>query len=154
MRLRERDENGNLKSEFVSIEDTLPVTLQRAIDEKKSEISAKVGAKIVSGYRSTLILASTGKAHLYGTTESDQLNMNAEYSGMIANTTQASVLFRTQDSLDFVTHTRDEFKQIAEAIKDRIKSYLSQGYAYYRQLMICQTIDDVNAIVVDVIDPQ
>lgn len=127
--------------------------LSAAQAAKKAEVSAAVVAKITAGYQSTVVLASTGKAHFYGTDESDQLNINAEYAGMIGNPDQQTVEFRTQDELDFVTHTRDEFKSIAEAIKARIKFYLGQGYAYYRQLDAATTVSEVEAIVVNIVDP-
>jgi hypothetical protein len=120
---------------------------------RKAEISAAVATKITSGYQSTVVLASTGKAHFYGTKPDDQINMSAEYAGMLGNPDQQTVNFRTQDELDFIVHTRDEFKQIAETIKARIKNYLGQGYAYYRQLDAAQTVDEVNAIIVEIVDP-
>jgi hypothetical protein len=134
-----------------SIDELYPLDYYKS--KKKAEISAAVQSKIVAGYQSTIILASTGKAHFYGTKIDDQININAEYAGMMGNPEQTTVEFRTQDELDFVVHTRDEFKTIAEAIKARIKNYLGQGYVLYRQLEAAQTIEDVDVIVVDIVDP-
>jgi hypothetical protein len=128
-------------------------TFEQAVANKKAEISAAVSAKITAGYQSTLVLASTGKAHFYGTMPDDQINMSFEYNKLNGNPDQTTVDYRPQDEMDFVTHTRAEFKAIAEAVYARTKFYLAQGYAYYRQLAASQTVDEVNAIVVQVVDP-
>jgi hypothetical protein len=127
--------------------------LSAAQAAKKAEVSAAVAAKITAGYQSTVVLASTGKAHFYGTTPDDQANMNFEYNKLNGNPDQATVDYRPQDELDFVTHTRAEFKEIAEAIYSRVKFYLGQGYAYYRQLDAATTVSEVEAIVVNIVDP-
>lgn len=128
-------------------------TFEQAVANKKAEISNAVQEKIVAGYQSTVVLASTGKAHFYGTMPDDQANMNFEYNKLNGNPDQATVDYRPQDELDFVTHTRTEFKAIAEAVYARVKFYLGQGYAYYRQLAAAQTVEEVNAIVVNIVDP-
>jgi hypothetical protein len=117
---------------------------------KKAEISAAVAAKITAGYQSTVVLASTGKAHFYGTTPEDQLNMNSSYAYAKSHPDEP-IKYRPQDALERVEHTNAEFIQIAEAVFHRVNSFLDQGYAYYRQLDAAQTVADVEAIQVNVV---
>jgi hypothetical protein len=118
---------------------------------KKAEISAAVAAKITSGYQSTVVLASTGKAHFYGTSLEDQQNMTAEYVNALAHPEITTVKYRPQDVIGRIDHTRNEFIQIAEAVKAFVTSKLDQGYALYEQLNTAQTVADVEAIQVNVV---
>lgn len=120
--------------------------LQAAIAAKKAEISLVVGAKILGGYKSDVVLNSTSRSHVYGTDLNDQQNAGAEYVSMLANPDRSVVLYRTQDALDFVPHTRAEFQAVVEGMKVYIKDYLGQGYALYRRLYVAKTLAEVNAI--------
>lgn len=145
---------AELQAAWESMQPSAASLLAAAQAKKKAEVAAAVEAKIVSGYISATPLAVDGLCHPYGTTLADQSNLGFEYSKMMANPTQTTVPYRTQDALDFVNHTRDEFKYIAEEIYTRTKYFMSQGYAYYRQIYAPNaTVESVDAIVVTITDP-
>jgi hypothetical protein len=127
--------------------------LSAAQAAKKAEVSSAVAAKITAGYQSTVVLASTGKAHFYGTDLVDQQNMTASRVWSDNHPTEI-VKYRPQDELARVDHTRDEFVQISTAVFERINWYLDQGYALYQQIYAPDaTVDSVNAIRVVINDP-
>ncbi|KIL42091.1 hypothetical protein SD70_02590 [Gordoniibacillus kamchatkensis] len=142
-----------LQAAWESMQPSEADLLAAAQAAKKAEVSAAVAAKITAGYRSTVVLASTGKAHFYGTDLVDQQNMTASRVWADNHPTEI-VKYRPQDELARIDHTHDEFVQISTAVFDRINWYLDQGYAYYRQIYApVATVDSVNAIQVVINDP-
>lgn len=117
--------------------------------KKKKEISDAVSAKIVSGYHSAVVLASTGKSHFYGTTLVDQQNMTASRVDATANPSK-DIKYRPQDALERVVHTHDEFVLVSDGVMSLVSGILDQGYALYVQLYVATTISEVDAIIVTI----
>lgn len=143
----------DLQTAWDSMQPTDADLLTIAQLKKKQEISNAVSAKIIVGYQSTVVLASTGKAHLYGTTLIDQQNMTA-YRVYATDNPTAVIKYRPQDEFSRIEHTHEEFLQISDAVYALVNGYLEQGYALYRQVFAQGvTTSEVDAIVVNITDP-
>jgi hypothetical protein len=125
------------------------VELTSAKLRKKQEISNAVGAKIVGGYQSEVVLASTGIAHFYGTSLVDQQNMTASRVDATANQTK-DIKYRPQDVLERVIHTNAEFVQVSDAVLVLVNGLLDQGYLLYKQLNAATSLQEVEDIVVSI----
>lgn len=143
----EKPTEEELQTAWDAMQPTSADLLMTAQIQKKQEISDAVSAKIVEGYQSTVVLASTGRAHFYGTTLIDQQNMTASRVYATANPAE-NIKYRPQDVLERVVHTHDEFVQISDAVLNRVSNFLDQGYALSTLLVQATTPEEVNGITV------
>lgn len=110
---------------------------------KIDEVNAAVAAAILAGFQAKTIIASTGKAHYYSTDDHDQRNFMGKFSMILSDSTIREVYWKTEDTGNFVVHTRDEFIAICKEVNDHIEGKIQSGVLVKANVAAATTVEDV-----------
>lgn len=121
-------------------------TLEDIKQDKINELKRQCESAITGGYQSTVVLASTGVAHIYPTDRDDQLNMSGTANAAQLKPTGTLIEFKTMDTGKYEIHTQDEIKAISLEIYDHVLSNLKKMNDKATQVMGCTAVEEVNEI--------
>lgn len=113
---------------------------------KKNQINNTCQQGIIAGMQSSVVLASTGKAHFYSTDRDDQRNFMGKHAILMQDVTIRSVNWKTEDTGVFEEHTRNEFLQICVEVMNHIENNIGVAVIKKAQVDQALTIPDVLAI--------
>lgn len=114
--------------------------------KKIAELKRQCEAAITGGYQSTVVLASTGEAHVYPTDRDDQLNMSGTANAAQLKPAGTLIEFKTKDTGKYELHTQDEIKAISLEVYDHILANLKKMNEKAAQVMACNTVEEVQTI--------
>jgi hypothetical protein len=120
--------------------------LERAQSAKVEAINKKCQAAILEGFTSMTTIASTGKKHTYSTDAHDQRNFSGKLTILNADPTITEVYWKTEDTQDFVLHTKDEFIAICIEATAHIETNIGQGVVLKKAVSIAGTVEEIELI--------
>lgn len=136
------------KGEISHVQDSdefMNLPLDSIKEDKRIMIENSYESEILLGYRSPILISSSGRAHTYSIDKEDHVNLLAKYTKLLNETTIQYQPWKTKD-YGIVLHTREEFLNVVNGIMEHVENLLFKSILKKMEIEDATTFEQLESV--------